>query len=660
MRALARLAAALFVLAAAILPAAPAHAQGRERIMRFASDIAVQRNGELIVTETIKVLATGATITRGILRDFPTTYTARNGTRMEVAFDVRSVMRDGAPESYTTEPLANGMRVRIGSAQRTLTRGEHEYVISYRTTRQIGFFKDYDEIYWNVTGTGWTLPIDVAEATITLPDQLPFGQTAVYTGPQGAAGKAAEVVERQPGRIVFRTTAPLDAHSGLTVAAAFEKGVVIPPTEAERWENFARDNLPIALSAAALALLLGYLFYAWRAAGRDPASGTMVPLFSPPDGMTAAGVRYVDRMGMDGKTMTAAIVDIAVRGHAKLVDRKDDGMRLEPRKDGTAALPAPEADMEVKLFGKHPTAVQITSDNHGVFERARAALEAGLSKAYGEKLFHDNTRWSLGAVLIAIVLSVGVLIVTLAAWGGRDGGPAVIGAAVLLPAALVISALAARGFPENGAARSLLIFGAVVGCGGAVFAIGNILTDGVMRAVPAVLPLVLLPLAASAYGWMPAHTPEGRRIADQIEGFRHYLGVAERERLELLNPPKETAELFEKYLPYAIALDVENAWGRRFAGVLAAAALAPQVAGQSVTSWYQGQRDWSDWSRDPVGFASHLGDGLNDTIAAASVPPATTSSIGGDSGGSSSSYSGGSSGGGSSGGGGGGGGGSGW
>jgi uncharacterized membrane protein len=127
---------------------------------------------------------------------------------------------------------------------------------------------------------------------------------------------------------------------------------------------------------------------------------------------------------------------------------------------------------------------------------------------------------------------------------------------------------------------------------------------------------------------------------DQIEGFRMYLGVAEEDRLEALNPPDKTPELFERFLPYAVALDVENTWAKRFAGVLAAAG-----TGAAVGAWYVGHQNSSD---DPIGFANHLVSDLSQTIASASTPPGS----GGDGGGSS--------GGGSSGGGGGGGGGSGW
>ena len=160
------------------------------------------------------------------------------------ASTVQSVTRNGAVETWATESMANGVRIRIGSSNVTLTRGQHEYVIRYRTTRQIGFFRDYDELYWNATGNGWTFTIDQAEARITLPSAVPFKQSAFYTGPQGAQGKDATVVEQQPGRIVFRTTRPLPPRTGLTVAAGWQKGVVEPPDRASAGWLLARRQHP--------------------------------------------------------------------------------------------------------------------------------------------------------------------------------------------------------------------------------------------------------------------------------------------------------------------------------------------------------------------------------------------------------------------------------
>jgi uncharacterized membrane protein len=169
-----------------------------------------------------------------------------------------------------------------------------------------------------------------------------------------------------------------------------------------------------------------------------------------------------------------------------------------------------------------------------------------------------------------------------------------------------------------------------------IFVLPSFVPHGVdlLAAIP---PVLAAGVAAFAFHLLKAPTRQGRRVMDAIEGFRQYLGVAEEERLQFFHPPEKTPELFEKFLPYAIALDVENAWARRFAGVVAAAG----AAGAAESAWYSAVSD----SRDPVSLASRLGGAFAETVASASTAPGSRS---------------GSSGGGSSGGGGGGGGGSGW
>jgi hypothetical protein len=218
-------------------------ALANERIVLFISDADVGRDGDLLVTETIRVYAEGDQIKHGIFRDFPTNYTRPDGTRLRVGFDVLSVKRDDASEPFTTERIDNGVRVRIGKADQLLSEGDHDYEIRYRTTRQIGFFADHDELYWNATGNGWPFAIDLAEARIHLPEAVRFIQTAFYTGPQGATGKDARVVSEQPGTVVFRTTQVLPPYNGLTVAAAWPKGIITAPTDAQQNGSWLHDGI---------------------------------------------------------------------------------------------------------------------------------------------------------------------------------------------------------------------------------------------------------------------------------------------------------------------------------------------------------------------------------------------------------------------------------
>lgn len=164
-------------------------ARQRERILSFHSDIRVMPDSSMEVKESITVRAAKARIKRGIYRDFPTRYRDRLGNGVTVGFDVVAVTRDGKKEPCHTQSISNGMRVYIGEESVFLDPGEYTYILTYRTSRQIGFFEDYDELYWNVTGNGWEFPINSASAEIHLPEGAHIQKHAAYTGPQGASGK---------------------------------------------------------------------------------------------------------------------------------------------------------------------------------------------------------------------------------------------------------------------------------------------------------------------------------------------------------------------------------------------------------------------------------------------------------------------------------------
>jgi uncharacterized membrane protein YgcG len=637
MTAVRSLVACLLLLVGMLGPAA-----GEERVLSFVSDVTVERNGDLKVTETIRVQAEGRQIRRGILRDFPTTYSRRDGMRVIVGFHVESVRRDGAPETFATEGLANGVRVRIGQADRMLTTGTHEYVIRYRTTRQIGFFADFDELYWNATGTGWTFAIDMAEARITLPERVPLRQSAAYTGPQGARGQDARIVEQQPGRIVFRTTRPLPPANGLTVATAWQKGIVEPPGGMQQTGWWFHDNPALVVAGGGLLIVLGFYLYAWRRVGRDPPRGTIIPLFAPPDGMSAAAVRYVDRMEFDDRCFTAAIIELAVKGRLK-IDGRGEQPVVETSKGG-AAVGRAEAIVAARLFATKPFLV-LDPVNHEIFGNAKDALRQELENAHDDVLFADNYLWS-GVGFVLTVLAVVAIAVAIAFTYGADAAGGLIFGMVLPAVAIMVGTTMIRnGWRFGRRGWVVLLAGVLVTASAVLIGLYVMVYSGagVTAVLPALAAYVLAPVAALGFQWLKAPTRGGREIMDKIAGFKEYLGVAEEERLEFLNPPDKTPELFERFLPYAIALDVENTWAQRFSAVLAAAAVGAGAAAVTGTTWYQGDCGFSD----PVNLVDRLGSDFSSAVASAATAP------GSDSGG-------GSSGGGSSGGGGGGGGGSGW
>ena len=622
----------------ALLAGATAASAQSERILNFKSFIKVHPDASMTVTEDITVQAAGQEIKRGIIRDFPTTYRDRLGNTVRVGFQVEEVLRDGRAEPYQTESASNGVKIRIGQKDVFLRSGDYTYTIRYRVDRELGFFKDFDELYWNVTGNGWTFAIDHAEAYIELPAGATILKSAAYTGYQGDRGHDF-TVRADDNLIVFKTTRPLASREGLTVAVSWPKGVVHEPSSQERMGFFFQDNVATAIGLIWLAVLLGFYLWVWYRVGRDPATGTIIPLYSPPAGFSPAGVRFVSRMGYDDKAFAAAVVDMAVKGGVR-IEEVDGDYTLVRREGAMEALSRDEQLVTAQLFSGGKS-VKLENTNHTRIRAAIDALKKNLQTELAKIYFVTNSGYLAPGIIITL-LGVALVVLT-----SRDKAVAAFGSLWLTIWTVACYFLAVNVYKQWQAARGGGCMKRLGALGITLFAlpffIGEIfgavmLTSAV--SIPAAATLAAMGFVnALFYHLLKAPTLSGRKIMDQIEGFKLYLSVAEKERLNLLNPPEKTPALFEKYLPYALALNVENAWSEQFAEVLAKAGTETQPYSPV---WYSGS-SWDSFHTSR--FTDSLGSSFAGAISSSSTAPGSSSGSGG---------------GGFSGGGGGGGGGSGW
>jgi hypothetical protein len=379
-------------------------AQAVERVLDFHSEIRIAADGALTVTEVIVVQAEGQNIRRGILRDFPTDYRDQRGARVVVPFEVLRVTRNGEAERYAIERHDNGTRVRIGNPDAALRYGRHTYEIRYRTARQVGFFDDHDELYWNVNGNGWTFPFDSISAEVALPKAVPAAQlkAEAYTGPVGARGRSYQAFI-QDGSAAWRSTRPFQPHEGMTIVLSFPKGVVPRPTPLQRARWFLTANRGVAAGLAGLAALLAFLYWRWSLVGRDPRAGPRYPRYDAPPGYGPAGVRFIDKMGADDRGFAAALLGLGARGFLKVrqagggysVERTAKTVELLPGEPAIAGLlPSPGASIEIGRT--HDPAVQ----------QARAAFVQDLQGRFGETLFSKNR----GSLVAGIALGIGAVI----------------------------------------------------------------------------------------------------------------------------------------------------------------------------------------------------------------------------------------------------------
>lgn len=594
---------ALFLLGGAAL--------GEERILSYHSDIDVLVDGSMLVTETITVNSEQDAIRRGIYRDFPTRYEDRYGNNYVVDFSFLSAERDGATENFRVEDRQNGVRIYLGRSDRVLPRGIHNYEIRYRTLRQLGFFDGRDELYWNVNGNGWDFPAGEVSATVMLPDGV--DRTALdfayYTGAYGSASRNAVVETDAAGNPTFRTDRALAPGEGLTIVVGWPAGVVARPSNEQKLEWFFRDNRAALIGAGGLLFVLLYYAFAWHRVGRDPAAGTIIPLYEPPENLSPAAMRYIMRMNSDNPVFGAAVISMAVKGYLAIEQQGSDYILKKHDSATDEKLSKGERALAAKLF-RDRSDIRLENSNHRIVRDARNALQKTLQTEYNRVMFRRNQAWLLPGVLasiiaiLAAILSTGIetpvvlfLLVWLAGWN--------VGVIGMLRAGHWFMALV-FGFAEIPVFFMLLTMGGV--------------TLALFAALLVILNVVFFHL-------IKAPTSLGRRMMDRIEGFALYLSVAEKDELAGANPgmrpPEKTPALYERYLPYALALGVEQAWSEKFAQVLAAAA----IAGEGYSpGWYRG----SSWStRGVASFGSALGSSLSSAISSAATAPGSSSGGGG-------------------------------
>ncbi len=633
--------AAFALIAGAVINAG----QALEKIISFDSEIWIQQDGSLDVRETITVEAEGDKIKRGIYRDFPTAYTTERGVKTTTTFDVQSVRRDGQQENWFTENQSNGVRLYIGNKEVFLQNGRYVYEISYKTDRQLGHFESFDELYWNVTGNGWNFEIDRVTAKIHLPDGANVLEHAGYTGSFGETGNDFTFSPTSATQVWFETTRILQPYEGLTVAVSWPPGFVTRPTATERaWKTFLDWGVEI-IGGAGFFVLLIYYCIVWSKVGRDPRGGTIYPLYGPPDGVSPAAARFVRRMNFDNKAFTAAIVNLAVKGYLTIGQSRNKVYTL--RKTGKTVQFSPgEKAMVAKLFPGSKDDITLKQSNHRKLSKARSALKSSLVADYEISYFARNIRHFVpglvisGLVLVAMVLFspepvvAGFISVWLTGWSFGTG-------LLLWKLRSAWRAAISQGTITTIIAAIFLSLFSLPFVLGWFFGFGVFVTATSVGG--ALVILAVAGLNTLFHHLLKAPTLLGRQLLDQLDGFEMYLSVAEKDRMNLINPPQRTPELFEKYLPYALALGVEQKWAETFAGALGG--IKDASTGRIRTynpNWYSG----SNFDGNLNSMTSSLSNSLSGAISSASTAPGSSS--------------GGSSGGGSSGGGGGGGGGGGW
>jgi hypothetical protein len=500
------------------LGAIPAQAQRSLAIKGFDATIVVEQDASLDVTESITAQFTGSW--NGIYRTIPVVYRSPQGFNWTLGLTLLGA----------TDEDGHALRVQASRERHYLKYkiwvpnahdATHTVKLHYVASNGLRFFEDHDELYWNITGDEWDVPLEAVSARIALPGRATGVRAIAFNGAYGSTAQDAQVTTSGT-TVAMAMPRGLGFREELTAVVGWDKGVVIEPTQVERAAGFAQANWPLGIPVV---VLVG-MFLLWYRVGRDPRSLPIAVQYEPPDGLTPGEAGTLIDGTVDLRDITAMVVNLAVEGRLKIEEREEPvflGLfkhkeyvfhRLDP-KYGAKPLEAHEESVllgifdgarEVKMSDLHNEFYQSLPDiRDGVYERL---IQRGLYRTRPDKV---KARWTGLAVLIGALVFLGMKFVL-----GANVAPATV---IIAPAASI--------------------------------------------AIVALFGLI-----------MPARTVLGARTCERVLGFEEFLNRVESDRYARV---VKTPEMFERFLPYAMAFGVEQRWARAFQGIC-----------REPPSWYVG------------------------------------------------------------------------
>ncbi len=534
-------------LAAVLAAAGRASAQANdERITSYDAQVTIQHDGSILVTEQI-TYDFGTDQRHGIFRVIPVRLRYDAGYDRMYPIDVQAVRSDTPDSGYSVDSNGSSVNIRVGNPDQTVT-GAHLYTITYLVRGSLNAFADHDELYWNVVGNQWEVPIDQATVRVSAP--VAVTRAACFAGPSGST-RTCQHAAITNGEASFSQNG-LGPGEGLTVVAAIPKGVAASPGPIlrERWtlqRAFALTPVSAGASGGLLAILtiLGAAVLARGrdrqyarssagvAAGRPVQAGEAVPPSgqghgqpplesAPPEDVRPGQAGTLLDGVANPRDVTGTIVDLAVRGY----------LRIE---DAAAHLRRDWRLVRLKKTGGLLEYEQILLDglftDAGIYHGAPSTLLSELGPAFTESL--KQAQGSLYADM------------------ARQGWFATRPDRVRLAWRVIGGVLFAAGTAATIAAAASSHFGLVP--------------------VPVALAgLVLIGCAR----WMPVRTAKGTDLARKLHGFRRYITTTAAGQA---HPPGQ--DLLDTYLPYAIVLGCTKEWADMTAAVADA---------DREPSWYQG------------------------------------------------------------------------
>ena len=541
------------------------HAQ--EYIDKYHVDITILDNGNISVTETIKVWAEGKAIKRGIYRWFPLANTEHY--QLPMPYSITKVTRNGQREKIGKIVIIARDRAEyyFGDPNKFIEPNAfHEYAISYEVDRAVLQFAESDQLYWNIIPFNWRFPIKNLSATVKFPISAAYLGVEIFSGGFDDKSNSLNVTHVGTQDSITFQGSSFGTRQGLTARIKFEPDLIpsykrrttlerntarlkqwIESGEGDKNLWFVRSIIWLVLNIALTYSIAHTAYFLRRTQKGMP---TIFPQFYPPQNISPLAARYILRQGnVDGTRMaTIALVSLMSKGLLKVSNEKIERLN----KDVHAASKGEVFLLNEMRLTKAGDVFEIQHQDEEWSKNMRTIQ--GKLVGFAEKEFQDNvTRARLVQVVFYLLLvSSGIAGMITFAWGS------------------------------------------ILGVGSIILLIVNFYSIADLK----------------------NYTQSGRKNMSLLLGLKMYIKAAERQ--SLTDEPEPTARNFSDIYPYAFAMGLNTVWANKFAGQLA----TWQASKPEELSWYVG----GETNHLGNNFEGHLSSFENSFSAAANYSPASESS----------------------------------
>ncbi|MCK5211747.1 DUF2207 domain-containing protein [Candidatus Parcubacteria bacterium] len=484
-------------------------AQAEERIDDFTIEIKINQDSSINVTEKI-TYNFGEIKKHGIYRDIPYKYKARGGTFKLRFSNIDVTYNDGKPVDFSVSEQGDNKHIKIRDAK-TLVSGQQQYIIKYTVNRAINYFDTHDELYWNTTGNEWSVDIKQTRTNLVLPQSILESdlRTECFAGLGGSQDKCLSTRYEYSGTsqvkgITFINDL-LSDHEGMTIVVGVPRGIIAEPTIFQNLLYIIKDNWIVVWPI----LVFLFLFYLWRARGRDPEGrGTIIAEFEAPDKLSPAEVGVLIDEVANKRDISAELIYLANKGFLKIkkiepvgILKSADYELIRLREPGEALVKHDQALLKAIFAGK--SSIKISELKNKFYKDLDKITKEIYKSTVAKGYFLASPRQTRGKYIVA-----GIIILLLSWFVGPNFG--VIGVGSIVLSAIIV-----------------MIFGY----------------------------------------FMPALTKKGVLAKEKILGLKEYINVAEKDRIKFHNAPEKNPQHFEVLLPFAMVMKLEKAWARQFANI---------------------------------------------------------------------------------------------